>query len=147
MKVPISRDAVVVSDKSFHSDDPAEIVESNISFVNALFEEYLTAEEVSPNALRSYYVDYYLAQVNNGGFSQFVYNSRWSPQVEQLVREGLQAMKAKQHLKVFDEGARLVEKFGQDRLKAYFASEYFGENPDRVCSCYLGGFLACCAVS
>src|SRR5579872_3800744 len=98
MRSPISRDAVVVSDASFRSDDPSEIVESNCSFLNALFEEYLTADEVSADALRSYYVDYYLAEVNNGGFSQFVYNSRWSPQVLAFVREGLRAMKAKRHL-------------------------------------------------
>jgi hypothetical protein len=131
MPSPVSADAVVISDTSFGNDDPGAIVESNISFLNALFEEYLTADEVSADALRSYYVDYYLAQVNNGGFSQFVYNSRWNPQVVAFVREGLRAMKAKRHLEVFEEGARLVERFGQDRLAAYFASEYFGENPDR----------------
>src|SRR5713226_504547 len=106
MQTPVSRDAVVVADACFRSDEPGEIVESNISFLNALFEEYLTAEEVSADALRSYCVDYYLAQVNNGGFSQFVYNSRWSPQVVSFVREGLQAMEAKLHLEVFEEGAR-----------------------------------------
>src|SRR5262249_35681772 len=130
-RTPISTDAIVVSDASFRSDEPGDIVESNISFLNALFAEHLTADEVSSDALRSYYVDYYLAQVNNGGFSQFVYNSRWSPQCIAYVREGMRAMKAKQHLEVFEEGARLVEQFGQDRLEAYFASEYFGENPDR----------------
>lgn len=131
MQRPLSKAAVIVSDASFRSDDPSKIVESNISFLNALFEEYLTAEEVSADALRSYYVDYYLAEVNNGGFSQFVYNSRWSPQLVAFVREGMRAMKAKRHLEVFEEGARLVEQFGQDRLEAYLASEYFGENPDR----------------
>jgi hypothetical protein len=54
MQVPLSCDAVVVSHESFRSDDPSEIVGSNISFVNALFEEYLRAEEVSADALRSY---------------------------------------------------------------------------------------------
>ena len=131
MHLPTSHDAVVVSETSFRSDDPAEIVESNISFLNTLFEEYFTAEEVSADALRSYYVDYYLSQMENGGFSQFVYNSRWSPLAVELVREGLRAMKAEQHLKVFDEGVRLVERFGRERLETYFDSEYFGENPDR----------------
>jgi len=131
MQDPVFWDAIVVSDPSFRSDEPDDIVNSNISFVNALFEEYLTADEVSPDALRSYYVDYYLAQVNNGGFSQFVYNSRWSPRCVALIREGMTAMKAKRHLKVFEDGERLVEQFGPDRLNAYFASEYFGDNPDR----------------
>jgi len=58
--------SVIVSRESFASAEPYDIVDSNISFVNALFAEYLRAEEISPDALRSYYADYYLAQVNNG---------------------------------------------------------------------------------
>lgn len=126
-----SRNAIVVLEPSVVHEDPGEIVGSNVWFVNALFDEYLTANEIAVDALRSYYVDYYLAQVNNGGFSQFVYNSRWSPLVVRLIREGMLAMGARRHLKVFERGARLVEEFGPDRLQAYFASEYFGENLDR----------------
>lgn len=131
MPTTIPRDAIIVSDESCRSAEPGDIVESNIVFVNALFEEYLTADEVSADALRSYYVDYYLAEVNNGGFSQFVYNSHWNPQCLAYIREGMRAMGAKRHLEVFEEGARLVERFGPDRLAKYLASEYFGENPDR----------------
>jgi hypothetical protein len=127
----ITSDAIVVSEKSFRSKETGDIVESNVSFINALFDECLTEAEVSAEALRSYYVDYYLAQVNNGGFSQFVYNSRWNPQCIEYVREGMRAMKAKQHLEVFEEGAELVKKLGSKGLKAYLASEYFGENTER----------------
>ena len=38
MLAPISRDAVVVSDASFGSDEPSDIVESNVFFLNALLE-------------------------------------------------------------------------------------------------------------
>lgn len=127
----LSPDAIVVSDQSFSSSEISDIVESNISFINALFMEYLKPEEISPDALCSYYVDYYLAEVDNGGFSQFVYNTEWSPQCVEPVREGLQAMQAKRHLELFEEGAKLVEQFGQNRLGNYFDSEYFGENADR----------------
>ena len=67
-KGAVSPDAIVVSEKSLQSKEAEDIVESNILFVNALLGEYLTEEEVSADALRSYYVDYYLTQVNNGGF-------------------------------------------------------------------------------
>ena len=126
-----ARDAIVVLEASVAHDDPGEIVGSNVWFVNALLEEYLTVEEIAPDALRSYYVDYYLVQVNNGGFSQFVYNSRWSPLVIRLIYEGMRAMGARRHLEVFEQGAKLVEAFSPDRLQAYFASDYFGENTDR----------------
>ena len=123
--------SVIVSDQSFASTDPYDIISSNIELVNALFGEYLRPEEIAPDALRSYYVDYYLAQVENGGFSQFVYNSRWSPIMNGLIREGLVAMKAVRHLALFNESAVLVERLGADRLQTYFESEYFGSNAER----------------
>jgi hypothetical protein len=126
-----SPDAIVVIEASIAHEDPGEIVGSNVWFVNALLDEYLTPDEIAADALRSYYVDYYLAQVNNGGFSQFVYNSRWSPFVLASVREGMRAIGAERHLAVFEEGAELVHLFGRDRLDRYFASEYFGDNADR----------------
>lgn len=131
----VSPGSVVVSEACFRSDEPYDIIQSNISFINALFAEYLNEAEVtaalSEDAFRSYYVDYYLTEMNNGGFSQFVFNSRWSPQCVSYVREGLRAIGAVRHLDVFEEGVRLIEQFGPDRLKVYLASEYFGDNLDR----------------
>src|SRR5947199_3879882 len=123
--------SVIVSDQSSASTDPYDIISSNIEVVNALFGEYLMPEEIAPDALRSYYVDYYLAQVENGGFSQFVYNSRWSPLMNGLIREGLLAMKAVRHLALFNESAALVERLERDQLQTFFESEYFDTNPTR----------------
>jgi hypothetical protein len=126
-----SQDSIVVLEASLAHGNPGEIVGSNVWFVNALLDEYLTTDEIAADAVRSYYVDYYLAEVNNGGFSQFVYNSRWDPEIIAFAREGLRAMSSKRHLEVFEEGVRLVEEIGPARLKGYFASEYFGENMNR----------------
>jgi len=123
--------SVIVSDQSAASADPCDIVYSNIEVVNALFGEHLRADEIAPDALRSYYVDYYLAQVNNGGFSQFVYNSRWSPLITAFIREGLLAMKAIGHLALFNESAALVDRLGADGLQTFLASDYFDDNPER----------------
>jgi Domain of unknown function (DUF4375) len=123
--------SVIVSDQSVASADPYDMVCSNIELVNALFGEYLRADEIAPDALRSYYVDYYLAQVNNGGFSQFVYNSHWSSLMNGFIRDGLAAMKAVGHLALFNESATLVDRLGADRLQAFFDSEYFGSNTER----------------
>ena len=131
MTPTISPQAVIVSNQSYQSDDPYDIIASNISFVNALFEAYIYPEEISTDALRSYYVDYYLAQLNNGGFSQFIYNSRWNEQLITLIRDGLQAMNAVQHLTFFEEGAALFEALGQAQRKHFFESDYFGENAER----------------
>ena len=131
MAILTPEDSIVVSRESVRSDEAYDVIQSNIHFVNALFAEHLRPEEVSHDALLSYYVDYYLAQVNNGGFSQFVYNSRWRPGVIDRVREGLKVMGAKQNLALFEEGASGVSALGQAKLKTFFGSEYFGENPAR----------------
>ena len=65
---------IYVSQQSFDDEDEYEIVSSNIDLLNALLNEYLNEDEIHPASLQSYYVDYYHAQVHNGGFSQFVYN-------------------------------------------------------------------------
>src|SRR5262245_24823534 len=51
--------SVFVSDVSFASDDPDDIVASNASFVAALRAEYLREDEIPREALLSYCVDYY----------------------------------------------------------------------------------------
>ena len=101
-------DVIVVSESSRHSDDPYDIIQSNIDFLNALFNEQVSPDEVSAEAIKSYYVDYYLAQVNNGGFQQFVGNSGFSPELQRIVRAGLKAIGAKRNLELFEEGAALV---------------------------------------
>jgi len=123
--------SAIVSAESVASADPAEIIHSNIAFVNALLKEQVRPEEIASDALRSYYVDYYLAQMENGGFSQFAYNSRWSPKLVRLVREGLAAIKAEQHLRLFDECCALLERLGEKRLEAFLKSELFGTNAER----------------
>ncbi|MCD9032428.1 DMP19 family protein [Luteimonas sp. Y-2-2-4F] len=131
MSAPPSQDAVVVSRDALDSDDPYDLVGSGIAFVNALIARHLRRDELSSDALRSYYVDYYLAQVNNGGFSQFVYNSGWDGRVVADVRDGLEAMGAREHRALFERGAALVEALGAEGLQAFFSSEYFGDNATR----------------
>lgn len=130
-RAAVAADAVIVSDRSFASSEPYDIIESNISVVNVMFEEHLRADEIAPDAMCSYWVDYYLAQVKNGGFSQFVYNSRWALAIISAVAEGLRAMGAKEHAALFARGREQVRALGERRLCAYFESEYFGKNRTR----------------
>jgi len=127
MTICTSSDAVIVSCESLDSTDPRAVIDSSISFVNALQRELLRPSEISRQAYLSYYVDYYLVQIENGGFSQFVYNSKWNAQVVEFVREGLKEMGSTRHLELFDEGASKVTSLG-GRIRAFFASSYFGRN-------------------
>lgn len=130
-KILTPEDAILVSDSSMASAETYDVLNSNISVVNALMGEHLRETEISRAALKSYYVDYYLGQVNNGGFSQFVFNTGWNAFVVELVREGLRDMGATQRLALFVEGVAAVETLGGDKLKRYLGGDYFGEDPDR----------------
>ncbi len=125
------KSTVIVSDQSVASADPYDIVLSNIDVVNALLEEYLVEDEIASDALRSYCVDHYLTQVNNGGFSQFVTNTGFSPRIIGMVREGLAAMGAQRHLTLFEENVALVKRLRKRRLRAFLESDYFGDNAER----------------
>ncbi len=108
--------------------DSAAIVDSNILFLNALFREHIRPDEVSHDAARSYYVDFYLAQMNNGGFSQFVYNSKWERHIVDFVSEGLAAIGAAKHATLLEQGKGAIEQMGPEGLKSYLLDEYFGDN-------------------
>lgn len=128
---PPTRKPVFVSTAGFTSKDPADIVASNVSVVNLMFQEHFEPSEIAREALASYYVDYYLAQVENGGVSQFVYNSEASETVFTLVAEGLAAMGATGHAALFEKIVAQLRSIGKQRLIDYFATEYFGENATR----------------
>lgn len=86
-----------------------DVVDANVNVVNAMFEELLDTEEISPAALRSYYVDFYLTQALAGGFAQYVFTAPEREEVDPYVREGLAAMGAGAHLDLFN---RTVAAFG-----------------------------------
>lgn len=122
---------IVISKSSYNSDDEYETIYSNIDYLNTLFAEYLTTDEVSQDAMRSYYVDYYLAQVNNGGFSQFVYNTGWNAETIEFVLTGLTAINAKENLALFKKSAAILDQFTPEQLEQFLDGEYWGENEER----------------
>ncbi|MCV3738141.1 DMP19 family protein [Rhizobium sp. TRM96647] len=113
-------DVVMVSTEAFDSSDPYDILESNISVVNDLFTEHLAPEEISRCALMSYYVDFYIAQVNNGGFLQFGFNSDWSDEVIEFVRQGLRDMGAVRHQALLEEYMNDLGTLGMEAASAAY---------------------------
>jgi len=124
-----TKDSIVVLASSLTDEESGDIIQSNIAFVDMLVEEYLERKEIAPDALRSYNVDLFLAEFENGGFSQWVYNTRWNKDIISDVREGLKAMGAKKYLKAFEKGAKLVEAVDKEKLTAYLDGGYF-HDPD-----------------
>ncbi len=122
---------VVVSRGGFESTDHYDLIESNITVVNLLRSEGFLDELISKEALQSYWVDFYRAQMLNGGFAQFVYNSRWSVPVINAVRAGLAAMGAAGHVAFFAIASARVDAVGDAKLAGFFSASLFGPNPTR----------------
>jgi hypothetical protein len=84
--------AIPVKESAYGAGD-AELVQDVVNFVNfAVREARLGRTEVAPNALRSYHVDFYTAQVNNGGHGQYAHNSRMDPLILGDCQHGLLGM-------------------------------------------------------
>ncbi len=122
---------IIVSEKSFNSDEPYDLVYSNVTVVNVLKEEKVGDAGIHEDGLTSYYVDYYLAQYNNGNFPQFVWNTGWNADLNRIIEKGLGQIGAEKHLQLFRTQSEKVEKLPEDELKAFLQSDYFGENPTR----------------
>ncbi|WP_372393088.1 DUF4375 domain-containing protein [Xanthomonas sp. NCPPB 3582] len=117
-------DTIIVSRVSLDASDPYELIQSNIDVVNALIGNYMREDEISENALCSYYVDFYLAQVNNGGFAQFLLNSNHNSKVMQFVARGLEAMGAPRHAALYAENHADFMRLGEQDLEIFMQDPY-----------------------
>ncbi|WP_245827828.1 DMP19 family protein [Sinomonas mesophila] len=95
------------------------VVDANVDVVNAMYEELLDEREISGDALRSYYVDFYLTQSLDGGFAQYVVSAGDHHGIDGYVREGLQAMRAEAHLALFEELVAAFEALSEEDAEAY----------------------------
>ncbi|HET7783649.1 MULTISPECIES: DMP19 family protein [Micrococcaceae] len=102
-----SQQPVVLTSSSIDSSDE-DVVEANVSIVDAMHTALLRTEEMSPVAVRSYYVDFYLTQALEGGFAQYVFTAVDRSETDTLIREGMAGMGAAAHLDLFN---RAVEAF------------------------------------
>jgi len=122
---------IIVSETSFNSAEPYDVISSNISVVNLLEEEGSDIGNIHEDAVASYYVDYYLSQYRNGNFSQFVWNTGWSPELNKIIKKGLEKMGAEKHLELFNEQCLKVEDLEEGELQKFLKSDYFGPNKTR----------------
>jgi hypothetical protein len=109
---------VVLTKDSIEADN-ADVVDANVTVVNEMYEELLNHEEIATNALRSYFVDYYLTQALAGGFAQYVFTVPEREEVDRFVREGLEAMGATGHLELFNRTAAAFDSLSEDDAEAY----------------------------
>ena len=123
--------SILISENAANSENPQDIINSNISIVNLMREEKIDDEDIHPDALMSYYLDYYVAQYTQGNFSQFVYNSGWNKELNELIEEGLELLGAKKHLELFQQQSKKVRLMSSVKLAKFLKGKLEGVNPVR----------------
>lgn len=118
---------IIVSENAYQSDSPHDLIHSNISVVNLLREEGLEDEFIHEDALTSYYIDYYNTQVNQGGFSQFVWNSRWNSDLNELLVEGFEQLGATKNLDYFEKQLRKIKAMSSIKFKKFLDQDYLSK--------------------
>jgi hypothetical protein len=87
-----------------------DLVQAVINFVNTMMGAGVySRDEIPAKTMQAYHADYYLAQVQNGGHSQFIHNCQKDlPYILSDVRAGLTGMKADKHLLIFERMAAWI---------------------------------------
>jgi hypothetical protein len=113
---------LVLSRQSINGGD-ADVVDANVDVVNAMYAELLDVEEIAENALRSYYVDFYLTQSLEGGFAQYVFTAPEREDIDAYIRAGLAGMGARAHLALFNRTAAAFDSLSEDDADRYLDGE------------------------
>jgi hypothetical protein len=104
-----------------------EVVDANVTVVNTMYQELLNSEEIAPNALRSYFVDFYLAQSLGGGFAQYVFTAPEREELDTYIREGFEGMGAAAHLELFDRTVEAFDSLSEEEEEIYLDGESDGD--------------------
>lgn len=96
-----------------------ETVDSNVAVVNAMYQELLGAGEIAPNALRSFFVDFYLTQSLGGGFAQYVFTAPDREELDAYIREGLESMGAARHVDLFNRTVEAFDALSEEEADIY----------------------------
>jgi hypothetical protein len=113
-----SQQPVVLTTGSIEATDE-EVVDANVLVVDAMHRELLQTDEMSPVAIRSYYVDFYLTQSLEGGFAQYVFTSLDPGDTDTLVREGMASMGATSHLELFNRTVEAFDALSEEDVERY----------------------------
>ena len=113
-----SQQPVVLTTGSIEATDE-EVVDANVLVVDAMHRELLQTDEMSPVAIRSYYVDFYLTQSLEGGFAQYVFTSLDRDETDTLIRDGMASMGATAHLDLFNRTAEAFDNLSEEDAERY----------------------------
>ena len=122
---------IIVSEAAFNSENEQDVINSNISVINLMREEKIDDDLIHEDALMSYYLDFYYSQYVAGNFAQFVYNSNWDKELNELIEEGLALIGAEKHLELFRQQSKKVKLMSSVKLNKFLKGKLEGVNPVR----------------
>lgn len=122
---------ILVSETALNSENPQDVLHSNISIINLMREEGVSDELLHEDALMSYYLDYYWSQISEGNFAQFVHQSGWDKELNELIEEGLTLIGAEKQLELFQEQAKKVKIMSSVKRTKFLKGKLEGVNPVR----------------
>lgn len=122
---------IIISETAANSENPQDVINSNISVINLMREEKIDDDLIHEDALMSYYLDYYTSQYTEGNFAQFVYNSLWNNELNELIEEGLALIGAEKHLELFQQQSKKVKLMSSVKREKFFKGKLEGVNPIR----------------
>ena len=122
---------IIISETASNSENPQDVIHSNISVINLMREEKIDDDLIHEDALMSYYLDYYTSQYTEGNFAQFVYNSGWDKELNDLIEEGLALIGAEKHLELFQQQSKKVKLMSSVKLNKFLKGKLEGINPIR----------------
>ncbi|ELT42890.1 hypothetical protein ACJJV6_06150 [Arthrobacter nitrophenolicus] len=128
-----SQQPVILTSSSIEARDE-EVVDANVSVVDAMHTALLHTDEMSPVAVRSYYVDFYLTQALEGGFAQYAFVAVDRAETDTYVREGMAGMGAAAHLELFNRAVEAYDHLSEEEEEFYLDGglDDTEETPDAV---------------
>jgi len=122
---------ILISEATYNSNELHPIVYGHSKIISFLLSKNVDLDKIHPDALASYYVDYYFSQVNMAGFSKFVHTSQWNTDMNDRIAYGLKAMKSFKHLEFFINKRKEVDNISSDKLERFLESHYSADMPLR----------------
>jgi len=93
---------IIVSESSLKNYYFNDIVHSNIEYITKLFQKDIKENYICEDALKSYYVDYYLSHIKHGGFINFFNEIQNNLKIFYYIKKGLQSIEASKHLELLE---------------------------------------------
>jgi len=101
---------IIVSSNSFESSNMTDIIYSNADFLDRLFKKKIKKNEISSEAMQSYYANFYYVNVRSSGFCQFMYNYYPDKILITNIEHALYNLGCFQHLYLFNQIMHFIDK-------------------------------------